>query len=204
MRALKLRLLGMAVLSISLIASTASTATAAGLPNPIPCTTQTSRAVFSAFNDLRTYHLLPKGGFETGTDWTLSSGASIVSGNESYFLNSRSDAHSLRLNAGAVVTTRAFCMKPDEPVVRFLARNAGPAGGTMRVDLLYEQAGAVRTVYLATLSRSNYSWFPSPLFAVNYSEDLITKGSANVALRFTAIGGAWQIDDFYVDPFKCC
>ena len=40
------------------------------------------------------------------------------------------------------------------------------------------------------------------LFLTNVLSPLSQGGRTAVAFRFTAIGGSWQIDDVYVDPFK--
>jgi len=193
-------LIAAATLGIGAVAATS--AFAASLPNPIPCASRAQTTPFSKFNDFRSYWLLPRASFESGTDWTLSGPASVVAGNESYYLNAKTDRYSLKLSPGSVATTRAFCIGSDSPVVRFLARNAGSASGTLRIDLIYEDQGVIRTVFLTSLTRGDGNWFASPILTVNYSRDLVTKGTANIELRFTPSGGAWQLDDFYVDPFK--
>src|SRR4051794_7414887 len=59
------------------------------------CDNPPSTAVFSQFNDRRTYFPVPDGGFEAGaTGWTLD-GASVVDGNETFNLGGAADAKSL-------------------------------------------------------------------------------------------------------------
>jgi hypothetical protein len=47
----------------------------------------------------------------------------------------------------------------------------------------------------------SHDWQPTlPMLTASAVEGALSRGTAQVALRFTAIGGASQIDDVFVDP----
>jgi hypothetical protein len=163
---------------------------------------------FTPWLDLDSYALAPNGGFEAGsTGWTLTGGAKVVSGNETYRVNGASDAASLALPAGSSATSSAVCVDPTSPTLRLFVRNSGSLLSTLRVDVLYTDLfGVQRTVTVATLLGGS-TWQPSlPVaFLVNLTAlPLVTNGTTPVAVRFTPQGaaGGWAIDDVYVDPFK--
>jgi hypothetical protein len=91
--------------------------------------------------------------------------------------------------------------------MRFFARNSGAGSSTLRVDVVYTDALGLRwSVPIATLS-GTATWAPSPaaLILANVTAlPLLSGGAAQVAFRFVpqGTGGAWQIDDVYVDPYK--
>ena len=44
---------------------------------------------------------------------------------------------------------------------------------------------------------------PGPsMFSLSAVAAAVSDGEASLALRFTAIGGTWSVDDVYVDPFR--
>jgi hypothetical protein len=47
------------------------------------------------------------------------------------------------------------------------------------------------------------SWAPTlPMLTGSAVGGLVSGGTAQVALRFTAVTGSWQIDDVFVDPYQ--
>jgi hypothetical protein len=166
---------------------------------------------FLPWNDSMQYTFAPNGGFEGGaTGWMLTGSASVVSGNESFFLHSKKDKRSLSLPAGSTATTPALCLGALYPFARLVAN--GPSSGSLKVDLLYvDYYGAVKTAPVFQFSGSG-SWAPSPQLATGsfilapFSSLGWTDGAGErysaVALRFTAVSGSWKLDDLYVDPFK--
>jgi hypothetical protein len=158
---------------------------------------------FLPWLDPDSYFLAPGGNFESGaTGWTLS-GASVVSGNEPWKVGGSGDSHSLRLPAGASATAPATCIGLADPTVRFFARNTAPLGlGTLVVTADISAAGLdVRvSVGIVTGGSSFAPTPPLPLLA-NLTSSL-PGSTGTVTLEFTALGGSWQIDDVYLDPFK--
>src|SRR6202008_607333 len=72
---------------------------------PGSCGSQVDSQPFAFLGDNNSYTLVPGGTFETGVStWALSSGANVVAGNESYYVNASSDHHSLSLPSGSSAT----------------------------------------------------------------------------------------------------
>jgi hypothetical protein len=154
------------------------------------------------------YALAPNGGLESGTDeWTLSGGAAVVSGNETYQVGGPSDGHSLLLPASSSATTTPMCVTMLDPTLRLFVVNTGSQRSNLKVEVLYVDAfGKARsdTVALLNGSRAWRATAPLPFRAQLTHPPLLTDGTTSVAFRFTPLGtnGDWKIDDVFVDPFK--
>src|SRR4051794_37314920 len=75
------------------------------------CASETFSTPFAKWGDNATYTPVPGGAFESGQPgWTLSGGAKIVSGNETNYVRSASDSHSLSIPAGGVATSPSICV----------------------------------------------------------------------------------------------
>jgi hypothetical protein len=171
----------------------------------VGCTTPPAAKPFAQFGDSALYSLVSNGGLESGTtDWTLSQ-ASVVTGNESYYVHSTSDKKSLSLPAGSSATTRAYCVGLDKPAMRFFARSSGTGLlSSLRVDVVTETSlGLPLTLPIATVSPSS-SWKPSQRILIIANLLPLLPGSQTpVAFKFTPQGtGSWSIDDVYVDPHR--
>jgi hypothetical protein len=156
-----------------------------------------SSQVFSQFGDFRWYFLGANGGLENGSNgWALSGGASVVSGNESYYVHSRSDSHSLSLPDGATATTPLMCMATSSTVLRFFDKGASVRVQVVERNLL----GLVVGIVDVTSFDESSTWQPSPqVVNLNFLQGVV--GVSSVQLRFTSLGGASSIDDVYVDPW---
>src|ERR1051326_5506012 len=98
----------------------AATATTAGATTGA-CPARILKQAFLPFSDTGQYFLAPNGGFESGlTGWTSGGGATVVSGNETSYLNASTDSHSVNLPAGAWVKTGAICTNPNDQTVRLM------------------------------------------------------------------------------------
>lgn len=173
-----------------------------------------SRQVFSAFGDTSSYIPAPSGTFETGTTgWTLTGGAGVVAGNETYYVGGRKDKASLRLPSGASATSPAICVGVEHPYSRLFAK--GPSGATLGIDLLYVDGSGNPGSFTIAKMTGTGSWAVSPKlytgsFLLSGFSDLSTTTTAKsatssytaIAYRFTSSGGAFQVDDLFVDPFK--
>jgi hypothetical protein len=143
------------------------------------------------------------GTFEDGgRGWSLAGGAKVVAGNETFYVAGARDSRSLSLPAGSSATSPSTCVGLDRPVLRLFARNQGSLLSTLRVDVLFEDAGgAVRSLPIGVLL-GGPGWKPTlPVLVVANLLPLLDGGTP-VAFRFTpqGAGGKWQIDDVHVDP----
>jgi hypothetical protein len=204
------RRIALAAASVAILACAAASSASAGLLSPLltPCSGQTLTKPFLPWSDSANYGFVANGGFESGTTgWSLTGSAGEVAGNESYNVHASTDGRSLALPPGSSATSPAACMGTLSPTMRFFARNTGAASSTLRVSVLYTDAlGLHWEVPIAALSGSA-SWAPSPveLILANVTAlPLLSGGSTQVSFRFTpqGAGGAWQIDDTYLDPYK--
>ena len=144
------------------------------------------------------YTLVGDGGFESGASgWSLKGGASVVSGNEPWNVRGAADKRSLNLPSGALAASPAFCVDLTYPTMRFFARSLG---GTLKVDVTMTVVGGLKlTLPIGVVVAGKRSRRPCRM-------PLLTKalsgGTGSATLTFTAVGGAVQIDDVYIDPFK--
>ena len=192
--------------SAGLLAVQAAPAAAGVLvKSAIGCTTPPTSQPFARWGDSALYSLVANGGLESGsTDWTLSK-ASVVTGNESYYVRSAKDSKSLSLPAGSKGTTRAYCVGLSKPSMRFFSRSANTGLlSSLRVDVLFETSlGLQLSLPIGTIS-PHASWAPSPkLLIVANLLPLLPGQQTPVAFRFVPQGtGSWWIDDVYVDPHR--
>jgi hypothetical protein len=165
----------------------------------------TSAKVFSRFGDSANYARLLNGSFESGsTGWALSGGARIVSGNEPYYLSgNRTDSHSLSLPAGSSATSGTVCFKLGDWHLRFMAKRLS-SSGSLRVQIVVPSLLGVLSILDGGTVSGTGSWAPSPRMALLLSNVTSLLGTNAVAFRFTPVnGGSFQIDDVYLDPWKC-
>jgi hypothetical protein len=200
------RFAGTIALGIAALALSAPVAQAGPLADSAsPCADQTYSQPFLPWADPASYTLAPDGSFENGAgSWSLSGGAAVDSGNESYHVGGAADSHSLSLPSGSSATSGAMCVGIEHPDIRVFARNSGSPASTLRVDVLFEDAsGNVNSLPIGTVS-SGSSWqptAPSPVVANLLA--VFSNDQTAVAFRFTpqGYGGSWRIDDVYVDPW---
>jgi hypothetical protein len=161
------------------------------------CDPNSSR-VFRPWNDYAYYMLSPGGSFEAGAPgWTLTGGASVVPGNEPFYIRSPQDRRSLSIPAGSSATSPMMCFSTGNWHFRFVGRGDGRVRVTVRVRGLL----GVISIFDGGTVWMNSSWRPSPrvsLLLTNVGGLLTTKA---ISLRFTTVSGTAQIDDVYVDPW---
>src|SRR5215831_17029564 len=124
----------------------------------------------------------------------------IVSGNESYYVNSPTDSHSLSLPSGSAVTSPSICVSTQTPDLRLFVLNLGTATSVLNVNMTYtDTRGRPHTVTVAKLTGGkNWSLSAPVQFLANISGILATNGCTWVTFQFTPADGKgkWQIDDF--------
>jgi hypothetical protein len=172
---------------------------------PGTCGSQPESQPFEAWGDFNLYTPVPGGSFEPGApSWSLSGGAKVVSGNESY--NVAGGSHSLSLPAGSSATSPVACTGADHPSARLFVRNTGSASSELNVWATFPPILGVVSdkVYLGYLTGSG-SWQPSSYLRMGLLTNTI--GSANfgettVSFTFKPADdtGNWSIDDVELDP----
>lgn len=168
----------------------------------------TASQSFSRWGDPSYYARLQNGSFESASSpWVLSGGARVVSGNEPFFISgNRSDSHSLLLPAGSSAYSGTVCFALRDWHLRFLMRNVGSPSGGLRVQVVVPSlVGGLLTILDGGTVSASGSWAPSPRLGLLLSNVTSLVGTRAVAFRFTPVGrdAAFQIDDVYLDPWKC-
>jgi hypothetical protein len=202
------RRLGHASLSVAMasacatVALTAFSAAPAGaaLVSTGACNEAALSQPFARWGDTSTYELAPGGDFEGSlSGWTLSGGATRVAGSEPFGATGSVGSYSLALAAGASAQSPYVCVNASYPTFRFFARNSGLLS-TVLVQVVYKTALGTLALPLGTVALSG-QWQPTlPMLTGSVAAGLITGGTAQAALRFTALTGSSQIDDVFVDP----
>ena len=184
----------LAVLALALALPTSAAASG--------CPAQPTAQRFLRWADPGWYAPLPDSGFESAAGWTLAGGATVVDGNEPYFIGSPADAHALSLSSGASAASSPLCLQLSSPTLRLMIRNQGDPTARLDVAAIVTDAlGVRRTVPVASLVGSG-QWAPSPSILA-----LANAGAAlepqQVSFRFAPADtlGRWTIDDVYVDPY---
>ena len=191
--------LGVAVL-LALCAATARPAEAGLLPT---CDVPVSQP-FERWGDGARYALVPGGSFEPGSaPWTLSGGAKVVDGNESFYVRSGGDKRSLLLPSGSSATTPGTCFVLGDWHLRFFVLNSGSSSAKLRVTVVVRSLLGILSVLDGGTVSANGQWQPSPRIGLLLS-NLTSPLFGTIAFRFTPVGSgaAFQIDDVYLDPWK--
>lgn len=156
---------------------------------------------FKAWGDSNTYELAQGGDFEGSlSGWTLSGGAAKVAGSEPFAATGSAGSSSLYLPAGASVQSPFTCVNAAYPIFRFFGKNEGLLS-TVVVSVVYKLPllGEV-SVPVGAVALSG-TWSPTlPMLTASAVTGLLSGGTTQVALRFTALTGASQIDDVFIDP----
>ena len=169
------------------------------------CPARPTAKVFSRWLDLSNYTLVPGGTFEGSLGgWKLTGGAKVVSGNESFSVNGKTDKLALSLPSGSSATTPAMCAAVLDPTLRYFAANDGGLLSVLSVQVLFYPpgGGGVLTLPLG-VNVGGRAWAPSlPTVVGANLLGVLKGGEVQVAFRFTPVGlGAkWRVDDVYLDP----
>jgi hypothetical protein len=170
------------------------------------CQSTPTTKPFKVFGDTNSYSLVPNGGFESGAGGWSMSGARVAAGNESWSVRAAGDSKSLAIESGGTVVSPTVCIDINRPTYRFFARRTGGSWGVLNLRVRWQDSsGRTNETTIGALD-SNFgtSWGVSPAYNIasllglwNADQD------ASVQLVFDPenSGGAWAIDDVYVDPY---
>jgi hypothetical protein len=193
--------LGTAVAIASLILTTWLAAPArAALISTGACQQASLSQPFLQWGDTSSYELVPGGDFEGSlSGWTLTGSAQRVVGSEPYGATGSVGAYSLALRDGASAQSPFVCVNASYPLFRFFARNDGLLS-TVLVQVVYKTVLGTVALPLGAVALSG-DWQPTlPMLTGSVLVGALSGGTAEAALRFTALTGASEIDDVYVDP----
>lgn len=156
---------------------------------------------FAPWGDRSSYKLVPGGDFDGAlTGWTLSGGAHKVTGSEPFDATGSAGSGSLALPAGSSAQSPFTCVNAAYPTLRFFARNNSLLS-TVLVQVVYLGPLGTQLVIPVGAVALGSNWAPSlPMLTASVVPGALDGGTAQVALRFTALLGSSQIDDVYVDP----
>ena len=189
-----------ALTGLALLVTSGASAQAAVISTSA-CNGATLSQPFKSWGDTNSYELLPGGDFEGSlSGWTLSGGARKTAGSEPCGATGAVGSSSLYLPAGGSVQSPFTCVNAAYPIFRFFGRNSGLLS-TVLVQVVYKEplVGEV-AIPVGTVALSG-SWSPSlQMLTASVVAGALSNGTAQVALRFTALTGGSQIDDVFIDP----
>jgi hypothetical protein len=163
--------------------------------------------VFAPWGDSYYYLPAPNGGFESGSSgWSLSGGASVVSGNQPF---SASGTHSLSLPSGSSAMSPTVCLGTQQLYIRMFGKDLSGTDSGLRVRVYFY--GLLNNL----LGSQDFAVFPggggwAPTGQVKSSGGLLTPlpvvsllSSTSARIQITPLGSGsrWQIDDLYIDPY---
>lgn len=204
---MKLRIASTASIALAALSFGAVSANAGVLVSSASsCDGQPLSKPFTPWLDYASYTPLRGGDFESGAaGWSLSGGAAVADGNESFHV-AGPGTKSLAIPSGGSATSPTICVGIQHPTMRFFAkRTSGGLLGlsTMRVDVLFEtNIGLISSLPIGVVLPSG-SWQPTlPMTVIASLLPLLPGEHTPVQFRFTPLlGGNWSIDDVYVDPY---
>ena len=165
----------------------------------VACPSSTSRP-FTPWGDTTSYWLVPNGGLENGaTAWTLTGGAAVVGGNESFAVQ-RPRLPLALLPAGSTATTPPMCIGLVSTKMRFFASNSANPSAKLQVQAVYH-GGLGQVLGIADYGTvQGGAWHPSQRVAM--LGGLLPLLTQSVQFKFHPVGSAagWRIDDAYFDP----
>jgi hypothetical protein len=187
--------LGFAASVVALVLGAAPASAGLGIACPDATTTP-----FSRWADPANYAYLPDGGFEAGAaGWRLASGATVVAGNEPFYIRSTTHRHALALPKGSSATSPPMCIGLFSSKMRFVV--TGASGSQVKVQIIYNGllSSVVGLLDGGTLS-TNGTWQPSP--AIGMLGGVLPLLTRSVQFRFVSTSGTVKVDDVYLDPMK--
>ncbi len=193
--------LGGTVAGLALAASSAVLPVAsAEAASATSCPTATLTQPFVTWSDSNYYSLVPGGSFESGEPaWTLSGGAKLASGSETFAVTGKLGSSSLSLPTGAAAQSPFTCIEPNDRTLRMFGHSEGSAS-SVRVAVVYQTILGNIAIPVGTAALGS-SWAPTSTYHTGVLIGaLLSEGSVHVAIRLTAVTGASRVDDVFIDP----
>jgi hypothetical protein len=188
------------VLASIVIALPSSAPAQAALISTSACNESALSQPFVKWGDSSSYELVPGGDFEGSLEgWSLSAGAQRSAGSEPYGATGRVGSYSLNLSAGSSAQSPFTCVDAAYPTFRFFAHNDTLLASVV-VQVVYRTPLGTVALPLGVVALSG-KWQPTlPMLTGSVVTGLLSGGTAEAALRFTALTGTSQIDDVFIDP----
>jgi len=157
------------------------------------------------FGDTASYVFAPGGSFEAGAPgWSLK-GSSVRSGNESYFVGSTRDSHSLYIPPTSNPVSAPICVDASTPTFRLFAKQASSKWAEMNINVLWTDASGASHVSSAGGLSATSHWTLSQVYDLGTMLPLWQPGSTlSVRLQFVPAsgGGPVAVDDVLIDPYS--
>jgi hypothetical protein len=177
-------------------------ASAPNASNASTCAAAAQSQPFLKWGDSNSYQLVAGGDFEGSmSGWTLSHGAAQAKGSETYGATGTVGNYSLALpSAGASAQSPFTCVTASDPTFRLFVRSEG-APSSVSVAVVYPTPLGVIAVTVGIVTPGS-GWQPAAAMPTGaaIAGALSSNGTAQMALRFTALSGSSRIDDVFVDP----
>jgi hypothetical protein len=168
------------------------------------CPKTTVTKPFKAFGDTANYSLVQNGGFEYGAGGWALTGASVVAGNESYNVRAATDSKSLAITPTGRGVSPAFCVGTEHPSFRLFAKRTSGSWGVLTVAVRWSVDGGPTNQTVVGAVTTGTAWSPTQSFGLapvlGLWNDAQT-ATAQIVLEPEDYGGAWAVDDVYVDPY---
>ena len=160
---------------------------------------------FAPWGDSALYKLAPGGDFEGAHGWTLRGGASTVSGSEPFAATGQAGASSVRLPAGASVTSPGTCVNAAYPSFRLFAKSSSGLLGllpALKAEVLYRDGLLGIIPVPAGVVTPSAAWSPTGVqLTLSALGAAVAGGEAPISIRLTSLAGTWTVDDVFVDPY---
>jgi hypothetical protein len=115
------------------------------------------------------------------------------------------DAKSLVINQTGTAVSPAFCVSIDHPTFRLFTRRTSGTWGNLAVRLRWrDSSGRTNETTVGAIDGGAGSWQVSPAFKLATTLPLWQSGQTlSVQMVFDPedYGGAFAIDDVYIDPY---
>jgi hypothetical protein len=106
--------------------------------------------------------------------------------------------------AGSSAYSGTVCFAIGDWHLRFMMKRLSSSGGMHVQVIVPSLLGGLLTILDGGTVSGTGSWAPSPRMALLLSNVTSLLGTKAVAFKFTPVnGGSYQIDDVYLDPWKC-
>ena len=155
--------------------------------------------VFAAWTDTSLYTPFQGSGFENGASgWSWGNKANVVSGANSGLAGSGS--HAVNIPASGTAKSPWLCVDATTPSLRFMIRRVS---GTGNLTVNGAVSGGDKHGTTVAVMSGTSTWRPSPI--VVFPDEFLTSSTLKAQFLFVADpGSVYQIDDVYLDPFRCC